>query len=129
NFEARPLGALQDDGWHYQLTRSHRHDKGFGFNSAQCGPQVATSVAANVAALPFPRHTQQIVRVPRGNLVPTPRCGWKAEGWLCAGTNDAATARPVSQGSGRSFPARALRAKGTPVSSLATDLRKEERKS
>src|SRR4051812_33092988 len=53
----------------------------------------------------------------------------KPNAGLCAGTNDAATARPVSQGSGRSFPARALRAKRTLVSSLATDPERGRRKS
>ena len=43
--------------------RRHRHDKGLGFNAAHRSPQVAGGMAADVAALPFPRHAQQIVRI------------------------------------------------------------------
>ncbi len=43
--------------------RRHRHNERLGFDSAQRRPQIAAGVAADVAALPFPRHAQQIVRI------------------------------------------------------------------
>src|SRR5215470_17190570 len=56
-----PLGLTIS--WREEHIGRHRHDKSPGFNSSQCGAEVTASVAADVAALPFPYHTQQIVRI------------------------------------------------------------------
>ena len=44
-----PLGLAV--GRREKHIRRHRHDKRLGFDPAQCRPQVAIGVAANVAAL------------------------------------------------------------------------------
>ena len=59
------LGMSRHSAWQSAGGKNMSEDIGMTkvFNAAQRGSEVAACVAADVAALPFPRHAQQIVGV------------------------------------------------------------------